>query len=538
MTNKQARLMLKMDLNKPFTKEELTSKYRKLIKECHPDMHSSEDEKSIEFYNKKATLLNEAFAVLKSSLNNTDFINRKSTVLSMMKSRFENCKDSTLKRQIVDIFSTVVFIDRCNDDSELDKMVKAFNTSVYACYQKYETDFKIRNRIPSNYSNNLNYDCSCDEFITSLNELQFSYDRLVQNKINGSIYTYFSPFDSVLSSPYLDNVIDDVKYKLHNYNLSVALEENTFDGFTSYLRSVKKYFESVNLEYFKIKKLISKLPGSYTDSGTLKCRLLSKLNDSIFIGNFDTVKDEIVNSVYSKQDEIVAIKKIQNYLKLKSSIASIRCKTNLKSADLNYVRKMTDKCDNLIKMALDGKYCLEDISILENITFSDPVKDKMILSLLDNQSFSVYIKANDRLENDPFVLKSSNDEFLSVDEDSNVVMSSSEEISKDNDMLSLNEFVSYGKPVFRYISDGENVDGILYEYQGYELVYSYNERTGIIESVYVRPVTNHFGYNYGEKFDITSIINYHVKKMFKPYVRKIQKKSNNYKTLKIQKVGK
>ena len=53
-------------------------------------------------------------------------------------------------------------------------MVKAFNTSVYACYQKYETDFKIRNRIPSNYSNNLNYDCSCDEFITSLNELQFS----------------------------------------------------------------------------------------------------------------------------------------------------------------------------------------------------------------------------------------------------------------------------------------------------------------------------------------------------------------------------
>ena len=96
MTNKQARLMLKMDLNKPFTKEELTSKYRKLIKECHPDMHASADEKSIEFYNKKATLLNEAFAVLKSSLNNTDFINRKSTVLSMMKSRFENCKDSTL----------------------------------------------------------------------------------------------------------------------------------------------------------------------------------------------------------------------------------------------------------------------------------------------------------------------------------------------------------------------------------------------------------------------------------------------------------
>ena len=158
--------------------------------------------------------------------------------------------------------------------------------------------------------------------------------------------------------------------------------------------------------------------------------------------------------------------------------------------------------------------------------------------LLDNQSFSIYIKANDRLESDPFVLKSSNDEFLSVDEDSNVVMSSSEEMSKDNDMLSLNEFVSCGKPVFRYISDGENVDGILYEYQGYELVYSYNERTGIIESVYVRPITNHFGYNYGEKFDITSIINYHVKKMFKPYVRKIQKKSNNYKALRIQRVGK
>lgn len=538
MTNKQARLMLKMDLNKPFTIEELTSKYRKLIKECHPDMHISEDEKRIEFYNKKAALLNEAYSVLKSSLNNTDFINRKSSVLSEMKSRFENCKDSTLKRQIVDIFSTVVFIDRCNDDSELDKMVKAFNTSVYNCYQKYETDFRVRNRIPSNYFNKLNYDCSCDEFIASLSGLQLSYDHAVENKINGILFTYFSPFDSVLSSPYLDNVIDDVKDRLHNYKLSAVLEEDTVDCFVSYLKSVQKYSESVNLEYFKIKKLISKLPGSYADNGTLKCKLLSKLNDSIFIGNFDTVKDEIINTVYDKQDEIVAIKKLQSYLKLKSSKASIGCKLSSKSVDLNYVRKMTDKCENLIKMALDGKYSLEDISILENITFSDPVKDKMILSLLDNQSFSIYIKANDRLESDPFVLKSSNDEFLSVDEDSNVVMSSSEEMSKDNDMLSLNEFVSCGKPVFRYISDGENVDGILYEYQGYELVYSYNERTGIIESVYVRPITNHFGYNYGEKFDITSIINYHVKKMFKPYVRKIQKKSNNYKALRIQRVGK
>lgn len=538
MTNKQARLMLKMDLNKPFTIEELTAKYRKLIKECHPDMHISEDKKSIEFYNKKSTLLNEAYAVLKSSLNNTDFINRKNAVLSKMKSRFENCKDSILKRQVVDIFSSVVFIDRCNDDSELDKIVKAFNTSVYACYQKYETDFRVRNRIPSNYFDKLNYDCSCDEFIAGLSGLQLSYDHAVENKINGILFTYFSPFDSVLSSPYLDNVIDDVKDRLHNYKLSVVLEEDTVDCFASYLRSVQKYFESVNLEYFKIKKLISKLPGSYTDNGTLKCKLLSKLNDSIFIGDFDSVKDEIMNCVYDKQDEIVVIKKLQSYLKLKSSKASIGCKLSSKSVDSNYVREMTDKCDNLIKMAFDGKYSLADISILENITFSDSVKDKMILSLLDNQSYSVYIKANDRLESDPFVLKSSNNEFLSVDDDSNVVISSSEEMSKDNDMLSLNEFVSYGKPIFRYISDGENVDGILYEYQGYELVYSYNERTGIIEGVYVRPITNHFGYNYGEKFDITSIINCHVKKMFRPYVRKIQKKSSNYKSLRIQRVGK
>ena len=104
------------------------------------------------------------------------------------------------------------------------------------------------------------------------------------------------------------NPTDELDLTNEIYQDSCNIEENTFDGFTSYLRSVKKYFESVNLEYFKIKKLISKLPGSYTDSGTLKCRLLSKLNDSIFIGNFDTVKDEIVNSVYSKQDEIVAIK--------------------------------------------------------------------------------------------------------------------------------------------------------------------------------------------------------------------------------------
>ncbi len=538
MTNMQARIMLKIDINRPFTMEELMSKYRRLVKLYHPDMHAAEDEKNMKIYNKNTALINEAYNVLKASLNNTDFINRKNTVLNSIKSRFENCNDSTLKRQIVDIFSSVVFIDRCNDDKDLDKMVKVFNASVYDCYKKYETDFRVKNGIPSNYCK-LNYDCSCDEFIACLNELQLAYDDEVDKKVNGILFTYFSPFDSILSSPYLDNVIDEIKSRLHNYRLSVFLERDIVESFVSYLKGAQDFFESVNFEYFKIEKLIKKLPGSYTDNGTLKCKLLSKLNDSIFMGNFNTVKFEIIDSVYNKQDEIVSLKKLQNYLKLKSSMVGIGNKLNSKSVDSNYVREMCDKCDNLIKMALVGKYTLEDISILENITFSDSVKDKMILSLIDNQGFSVYIKANDRLEEDPFVLKSSNNEFLSVDEESNVVISSFEEMSKDNDMLSLNEFVSCGKPVFRYITDGETVDGILYEYQGYELVYSYNERTCVVDGIYVRPVTKHIGYNYGEKFDITSIINCHVKKMFKPYVRKIQRKSNNYKALRItQRVSK
>ena len=68
MTKKQAMLILGIDINRPLNLNEITSKYRKLMMIYHPDKHVNEEEKRISAYNRKCSMLNEAYDVLKSSL--------------------------------------------------------------------------------------------------------------------------------------------------------------------------------------------------------------------------------------------------------------------------------------------------------------------------------------------------------------------------------------------------------------------------------------------------------------------------------------
>lgn len=71
-------------------------------------------------------------------------------------------------------------------------------------------------------------------------------------------------------------------------------------------------------------------------------------------------------------------------------------------------------CTEILSKAYKGKYSIEDVSILENITFSDKNTDKMILSMLNNKGFSIYVKIpNEEIDElyNPFVLKNEDDEF-------------------------------------------------------------------------------------------------------------------------------
>lgn len=75
---------------------------------------------------------------------------------------------------------------------------------------------------------------------------------------------------------------------------------------------------------------------------------------------------------------------------MKSFLILSRLKTSKDKSRLNYVYYMMNKCTDLLQMASEGKYSLKDISILENITFTDENTDKMILSMLNNENI-VYI---------------------------------------------------------------------------------------------------------------------------------------------------
>ena len=216
---------------------------------------------------------------------------------------------------------------------------------------------------------------------------------------------------------------------------------------------------------------------------------------------------------------------------------AISLKISKDKSKLDYVYRMMSKCSNLLKMASEGKYSIQEISILENITFSDETTDKMLLTMLDNKLFNIYVRIpNDTTEEvlyDPFVLRNKDGEFLSIEDENNITLESSEEAREKNQMFSLNDIINYGSPIFRNFNNGETSDITLYQYNGYELVCNYNTENGSVNEFYLRGITDYRGLEYCNKFDIRGIVGQKVKNMFRPYTSKIQKKSKTEKTLKI-----
>lgn len=542
MTNKQAKLLFGFDLNRNYTIEEIIKRYRELMKMNHPDMHVREDEKSLSLYNKKAIMINEAYKALKSGLNDDkvedeDFIFMKNRALNEMRSTFEKCSDGVLKQSIENAYNKNIFIEDCSDYAELDSMVEKFYSILKLYYKSYEVGFRRQNGIPKKYEFSMRYDCSTDEFIHELDVLSNSYESYIDNKINGIIYTYFNIGDSVILSSYLDNRMDGIKYLLHNYNLFDYEEERAFDDFRDFIKETYDYYATISIEYDRIKRLIDKLPGNYDDSKCIKSKLLSKLNDSVYKRNFDSICESLISYIVSLEDKEKGINKLHKYLNMKSFLILSRLKTSKDKSRLNYVYYMMNKCTDLLQMASEGKYSLKDISILENITFTDENTDKMILSMLNNEKYSIYFRVpheeSDRLYN-PFVLKSSNDEFLVPGEE--VSLMSSEEIRQDSDLFSLSDIVTYGTPIFRYTSDGETVDNVLYQYNGYELVCNYDAYDGTINDFYLTGMSEHKGYDYSNKFDIKEKVAYKVQSMFRPFTKKIQKKNKGKKLIRINNI--
>lgn len=544
MTKKQAMLILGIDINSTFTLEELTKRYRELMKENHPDMHASENDKTIEVFNSRCSLFNEAYRTLKLNLDETksrdqEFLFMKSKALNEMKSKFENCSDTALKTKVEKMLSNNIFLDDCKDVIELDEQIKKFYSMLKIYYGNYEISFRRQNGIPKKFEFALRYDCSTDEFLMELSELDRAYDSYIDSKINGIIYTYFNIGDTVIMSSYLDNRIDGIKYLLHNYNLFDYEEVRAFEDFREFVKETHDYYETISHDYIKIKKLIDKLPGNYEDSGCAKSKLLSRLNDSIYKENFDIVYGQVLNIVFDFENREKAISKLQKYLNAKSFFVLSRLKANKDKSRLDYAYSMMSKCTDILKMASEGKYSVEEVTILENITFSDKDTDKIILSMLNNKGFSVYVKVpNEEKEElyNPFVLKNEDDEFLSIDEEGNITLESKEEAKKNSTLISLSDIVTYGTPVFRYTSDGETIDNVLYQYNGYDLVCNYDACDGTINDFYLTGATDHKGYDYSEKFEIKSKVAYKVQSMFRPYTKKIQKKNKGKKLLKINSI--
>ena len=463
----------------------------------------------------------------------------KAKAINEIRSIFEECNDTALRQKVEKIYTRNVAIEDCKDVIELDSAVENFYALLRICYKNYEIGFRRQNGIPKKFDFSLRYDCNTDEFVTELSELEKAYESYIDSKINGTIYTYFNMGDSVTTSPYLDNRIDGMKYLFHNYNLFDYEERGILEDFRDFIKEKHDYYVSVSYDYLDIKRLIDKLPGTYEDKECEKSRLLCKLNDSVYKGDFDVVSEKVLDSVYKFEYKERAINKLQTYLNWKSFLVSSRLKSSKDKASLDYVYSIMSICTEILSKAYKGKYSIEDISILENITFSDKNTDKMILSMLNNKGFNIYVKIpNEEIEKlyNPFVLKNDDDEFLSTDGNGNVSLESKEEVKKNSTLISLSDIVTYGTPVFRYTSDGETIDNVLYQYNGYDLVCNYDACDGRINDFYLTGATDHKGYDYSEQFEVKSKVAYKVQSMFRPYTKKIQKKNKGKKLLKISSI--
>lgn len=546
-----ARQILGFDLNTILTLEAITKRYRQLVKEFHPDKHPGCSDVELQHYHQKTIDINNAYDYLKVNISRVNdcvnskkdpfddfqtifFYSRRSKADQQARSIFENAKDSKLKQEINNLYNKVN-INNTQNDSALSKACDEFARGVTLIYHNYETRFRMERGIPNSFKFDVKYQFDVDTFLNSLEKMAMERKKELVNKIE-DIFDAALLDESIKSSKSFNAFINEYYKLLWNSRITESEEQRIFDEINTKVIRMVDYFETRKKDYLKIKKQISKLPETFENNKYSRDAMLRELDDSIINRTFTSTTKRIQEIIDMYTTKKRYINKMRMALTLKSKVSLLRLDPNKDKDKIEYILEILEVAQKVLDDALEGKYSVPQISILQDLSLSDTRKDELLLAIFAREEYNVFLSFNkdNTKKEDPFVLGNPEiDQYLSLSDcGMNMNINSKEEISKDVRLMPLSLFVKYGNAVNVTTRRKNGYETILCQYNGYELVYVHEYKTNF-GYYYLRGKTVNYC-NSGSRGDLLKALEDDVSAMFAEHIDRINKSDKLRRTLEVK----
>lgn len=492
---KKARKILGFDSYTVLTIDMITKRYKELMKEYHPDKHMNDSQEKQDEYNDKTILINEAYQYLKDNMdrvnknidNSIEFYRKKNRAVSFAMKYYKNSKDSEIKNKVIRIFENSG-IKEATCENNLNLYVDRFMIMVRKLYKDELVKFFKEQGIPSHYGYGFTYNTDVDSFIDGLWNVKSKHDNYVSDVLRGIVK------NSSLEIEFTDSkVFKELKRsyldKLYDSELNRTGEDYIINNFASRVSKLSKEFNRNLDEYYDLVNKIERLDNDFEkeiDRGVL----FEELNMSIIEGNFDEKKKFINNVIdnYNKKKKVIRKLRLTLMLKYKAAMMILHPVN-----DKNHVTNAVETYDRVTRILDDasyGKYTVNDLMVLENITFKNASKDSILLSIFNSNSYNIYIeypKDGKMRKVNPIVLGNSNVDNYICYEDDKLVVKSREEIEKEFNLLSLNVFVNNGNIINSSRGTHTTYDTLICQYGDFELLYIQDLKTKE-GHYYLRPI--------------------------------------------------
>ena len=537
MSIANARIILGFDLDTILTIEMITKRYRELIKQYHPDKHASSSEIELKEYNQKTIDINNAYDYLKQHIDRVNkttksndfdmgddviFFMNKARAMSNLRKYFESASDSKLKNDVVNLYNKCN-IENATNNEELRRALDMFYGLITVTYRNEETRYRLANKIPNSFKYELDYNTDVDTFLTRLNGMKKARNVYINNALDKIVSNNLCDEDYSFSNSFLE-LREYYKSILENSNLTSEEEREIFRTFKTKVKGISNYFEKHRKEYLALVRSVRKIEKSFV-SEEENSDLIEQIDSSIINKSFTSTKMKIE-------------KRINEYKSIKSTITKLKLTLTAKykglllvlnpDKDKDKISSAINTYEKIIKLldrAKTGEFSAENLKVLENISFTDEDKDKILLSMVTDDEYNIFISyPNDAVSTryEPFILGNlDTDNFISLGCDS-VSVKTKEEVSKDTLLLPLSVFVKNGNVVNLSRRTKNTKENILCQYGGYELVLS-QDLINNDTFYFLRPSQYKYE-SYGDREMLLSVLESDISNRFLYYTDRMQKK--------------
>lgn len=537
MSIANARTILGFDLDTILTIEMITKRYRELIKQYHPDKHASSSEIELKEYNQKTIDINNAYDYLKQHIDRVNkttksndfdmgddviFFMNKARAMSNLRKYFESASDSKLKNDVVNLYNKCN-IENATNNEELRRALDMFYGLITVTYRNEETRYRLANKIPNSFKYELDYNTDVDTFLTRLNGMKKARNVYINNALDKIVSNNLCDEDYSFSKSFLE-LREYYKSILENSNLTSEEEREIFRTFKTKVKGISNYFEKHRKEYLALVRSVRKIEKSFV-SEEENSDLIEQIDSSIINKSFTSTKMKIEKRINEYKSIKLTITKLKLTLTAKYKGLLLVLNPDKDKDKISSAINTYEKIIKLLDRAKTGEFSAENLKVLENISFTDEDKDKILLSMVTDDEYNIFISyPNDAVSTryEPFILGNlDTDNFISLGCDS-VSVKTKEEVSKDTLLLPLSVFVKNGNVVNLSRRTKNTKENILCQYGGYELVLS-QDLINNDTFYFLRPSQYKYE-SYGDREMLLSVLESDISNRFLYYTDRMQKK--------------